>query len=98
MELSELIGNRKGPSPTPIQAFNLGVGRRATGVSVDDFTSLGPKHRGKVTVTPPGGEGVWMTREEVGEVERRWGWRWGAEWDFWDEDGKGGCPWAGHGV
>lgn len=63
-----------------------------------DFTSLGPKKLGKMKITPPEGQGVWMTRSEARDAERRWGWKWGDEWDFWEADGSGGCVWAGHEV
>lgn len=48
-------------------------------------------------MTPPGGEGLWLTRSEAEEAGKRWGWKWSEEWDFW-ENGNGGCIWAGHGV
>ncbi|WVR05246.1 hypothetical protein IAU60_002258 [Kwoniella sp. DSM 27419] len=89
---------KKGPSPTPIQGFRLGVGEQVHDIELSDFTSTGQKNRGKVTLTPPGGKGLWLTREEAKQAGVRWGWRWGDEWDFWDELGEGGCPWAGHGV
>ncbi|RXK36432.1 hypothetical protein M231_06276 [Tremella mesenterica] len=89
---------RKGPSPTPLQALILGMGQPVEGVQMDDFTSLGPKSKGKISITPPNGQGVWLTREEAREAEERWGYKWGSEWDFWDENGTGGCPWAAHGV
>lgn len=76
----------------------LGVGEAVENIAYDDFTSLGHKKLGKVTMTPPGGDGVWLTRGESNEAQARWGWTWGEEWDFWDEQGRGGCPWAGHGV
>ena len=89
---------RKGPTPTPLQGFELGIGRPVSGIRAFDFTSLGEKKKGKLTITPPEGRGVWLTRTEAREAEARWGWKWGSEWDFWDENGEGGCPWAGHGV
>ncbi|WVF72138.1 hypothetical protein IAT40_006950 [Kwoniella sp. CBS 6097] len=89
---------RKGPSPTPIQGFQLGLGQRVDNVELSDFTSTGQKTKGKVTITPPGGKGVWLTRDEAREASNKWGWKWGDSWDFWDESGEGGCPWAGHGV
>jgi hypothetical protein len=87
---------RKGPTPSPVQSFQLGMGQRVTDIQDHDFTSLGPKKRGTVTITPPDGKAVWMTRSEAREAEQRWGWKWGNEWDFWDENGEGGCVWAGH--
>ncbi|OCF45458.1 hypothetical protein I317_00705 [Kwoniella heveanensis CBS 569] len=89
---------RKGPSPTPIQGFQLGHGQKVDDVEMSDFTSTGQKAKGKVTITPPGGKGVWLTRDEARAAEARWGWTWGESWDFWEKDGEGGCPWAGHGV
>lgn len=90
--------NSKGASPTPIQGFRLGVGQPVKDVAYDDFTSLGHKSLGKVDITPPEGKGVWLTRDEAREAEATWGWKLGPEWDFWNEQGEGGCPWAGHGV
>ena len=89
---------RKGPMPTPLQAFLLGAGHRVDNIALDDFTSTGKKSKGTITLTPPNGEAVWLTRTEAKDAERRWGYSWGEEWNFWDEDGRGGCPWAGHGV
>ncbi|ORX39856.1 glycoside hydrolase superfamily [Kockovaella imperatae] len=88
---------RKGRSPTPIQGFRLGVGETVDNIAMDDFTSLGLKRLGNVTHTPPP-EGLWLTREEAKTAEERWGYKWGSEWNFWDERGLAGCPWAGHGV
>jgi len=89
---------RKGASPTPIQGFNLGIGRSVPNIQVGDFTSLGQKTKGTITITPPDGDGAWLTRQEAKAAEDRWGWKLGSEWDFWDSEGKGGCIWAGHGV
>lgn len=89
---------RKGPCPTPIQNFQLGMGQPVSDIQTFDFTSLGEKKKGNLTLTPPEGKGVWLTRSEAREAEERWGWKWGEEWDFWDANGEGGCPWAGHGV
>lgn len=86
---------RKGPSPTPIQGFQLGVGQAVSDVAYDDFTSLGHKQLGSVTITPPRGQGVWLTKAEAEQAADRYGWQWGPEWNFWDH---GGCVWAGHGV
>ncbi|WWD15903.1 hypothetical protein CI109_100327 [Kwoniella shandongensis] len=89
---------KKGPSPTPIQGFRLGVGQSVNDIEYGDFTSTGQKTKGKITLTPPGGKGVWLSRKEAEEAGQRWGWKWGEEWDFWNEDGEAGCVWAGHGV
>ncbi|ORY33812.1 glycoside hydrolase superfamily [Naematelia encephala] len=89
---------RKGPSPTPIQGFQLGIGWSVSDVAYDDFGSLGHKKKGKVTISPAEGKGVWLTRDEAKDAQRRWGWQWSEEWNFWDENGRGGCPWAGHDV
>lgn len=88
----------KGPIPTPLQSLILGYGRTVSDVQNYDFTSTGPKKLGKISLTPPEGRGVWMTRAEAKDAEQRWGWKWGDEWDFWEADGSGGCVWAGHGV
>lgn len=88
----------KGPTATPLQSMVLGYGRPVADVQNYDFTSLGPKKLGKIALTPPEGKAVWMTREEARAAEKRWGWKWGAEWDFWEADGTGGCVWAGHQV
>ena len=93
-----LMCRRKGPSPTPIQGFRLGQGQSVKDIEYNDFTSLGPKKVGTVSISPPNGEGVWLTRAEARAAEKRWGWQWGGKWDFWDAEGEGGCPWAGHGV
>ena len=69
-----------------------------SGIQEADFGSLGLKNKGKMTLTPPHGEGMWLTRDEAREAEERWGWKWGEQWAFWDENGGGGCPWAGHGM
>ncbi|KAL7423982.1 hypothetical protein Q5752_001567 [Cryptotrichosporon argae] len=89
---------KKGPSPTPVQAFQLGIGHPVKDVEIYDFTSLGEKKRGKTMLTPPDGAGLWLARQEAIEAGERWGWKWGDEWDFWDDNGDGGCVWAGHGV
>jgi hypothetical protein len=62
-----------------------------------DFGSLGLKKKGTVTITPPGGQGLWLTKAESDEAAQKWGWKRGDEWSFWDE-GRGGCVWAGHGL
>ena len=67
-------------------------------ISYDDFTSLGAKNLGEVTITPTDGAGLWLSRSEAQEAQQRWGYSWGPEWSFWDMKGDGGCPWAGHGV
>ena len=84
--------------PTPIQGLRLGNGQAVDDVGLYDFTSLGEKSKGKMTITPPDGEGVWLTKEEARRAQDRWGYRWGDEWNFWDDRGNQGCPWAGHGV
>ncbi|WWC90036.1 uncharacterized protein L201_004966 [Kwoniella dendrophila CBS 6074] len=89
---------KKGPSPTPLQGFILGNGQKVDGIEVGDFTSTGQKSRGTLSITPPEGKAVWLSREEAREAEQKWGWKWSEEWDFWDENGQGGCVWAGHGV
>ncbi|KAK4686623.1 hypothetical protein P7C73_g3500, partial [Tremellales sp. Uapishka_1] len=89
---------KKGPSPTPIQGFHLGVGWSVNNIETHDFTSLGPKKNGQTSISPPGGKAVWLTRTEAKEAGERWGWKWDEEWDFWDARGEGGCVWAGHGV
>ena len=65
---------------------------------MDDFTSPGLKQEGTATFTPTGGQGLWLTRNEADEAQKRWGYQWGTEWDFWDMSGDKGCPWAGHGL
>lgn len=89
---------RKGPSPTPIQALRLGNGQPVEGIEYNDFTSTGLKKKGTVQITPPDGLSVWLTRQEAEEAQAKFGYKWGREWDFWNADGSGGCPWAGHGV
>lgn len=86
---------RKGPSPTPIQGFRLGAGQKVSDIAYDDFTSFGHKKLGTVTMTPPDGEGVWLTRTEAEQAARQYGWQYDADWDF---SAQGGCIWAGHGV
>nr|XP_019042696.1 hypothetical protein I302_08401 [Kwoniella bestiolae CBS 10118]OCF21626.1 hypothetical protein I302_08401 [Kwoniella bestiolae CBS 10118] len=89
---------KKGPSPTPLQGFILGNGQNVLDVEMADFTSTGQKSRGTISITPPEGKAVWLTRQEAREAGDRWGWKWDEEWDFWDKSGEGGCVWAGHGV
>jgi len=69
-----------------------------TDIAYDDFTALGLKRKGYVNMTPPDGQGLWLTRSEAREAEQRWGWKWSEEWDFWNANGEKGCVWAGHGV
>lgn len=88
----------KGPVATPLQSLILGYGNPVSDVQNYDFTSTGAKKLGKISLTPPEGKGVWMTRTEAKDAETRWGWKWGSEWDFWETDGSGGCVWAGHDV
>jgi hypothetical protein len=88
----------KGPCPTPLQMLKLGYGQSVSGIQNYDFTSFGAKKLGKITITPPEGLGVWMTRDEAKAAEERWGWKMGQDWDFWQQDGSGGCIWAGHEV
>jgi hypothetical protein len=88
----------KGPCPTPLQMLRLGYGQAVSGIQDYDFTSFGAKKLDKITITPPDGLGVWMTRDEARAAETRWGWKMGQEWDFWEQDGSGGCIWAGHDV
>nr|XP_018263853.1 uncharacterized protein I303_03727 [Kwoniella dejecticola CBS 10117]OBR86011.1 hypothetical protein I303_03727 [Kwoniella dejecticola CBS 10117] len=89
---------KKGPSPTPLQGFILGNGQAVADVEMGDFTSTGQKSKGTISITPPEGKAVWLTRQEAKQAESKWGWKWSEEWDFWDENGEGGCIWAGHGV
>lgn len=88
---------RKGPSPTPLQGFQLGLGHAQAGVETHDFGSFGPKKTGSVDLRPQDGRGCWLTRDEARAVDARWGWTRGARWDFWDGPAEG-CIWAGHGV
>ena len=74
------------------------MGRPVSDIQIFEFTSLGEKKKGEITMTPRTGRGVWLTRDEAREAMGSWGFRWAPEWDFWDEKGEGGCPWAGHGV
>ena len=76
----------------------LGAGQSVPDVGLYDFTSTGEKSKGTMSITPPEGKGVWLTRSEARDAGQRWGWKWEKEWDFWDGEGNGGCPWAGHGV
>jgi hypothetical protein len=87
--------DRKGASPTPLQSFQLAIGKAVAAVEVHDFTSLGPKKKGTVDMTPPTGQGAWLTRQEAEDAQQRWGYKWGAEWNFWEDSG---CVWAGHNV
>ncbi|WWD10145.1 hypothetical protein V865_008279 [Kwoniella europaea PYCC6329] len=89
---------KKGPSPTPLQGFILANGQQVSDVEMADFTSTGQKSKGTISITPPEGKGVWLTRQEARDAESKWGYKWDDEWDFWDENGQGGCVWAGHGV
>lgn len=97
-ELPESQDFLKGPCPTPLQMLQLGYGQAVSGISNYDFTAFGAKKLGKITITPPESLGVWMTRDEAKAAEKRWGWKMGKEWSFWEEDGSGGCIWAGHDV
>ena len=74
------------------------MGQAVSGIAYDDFSALGLKKLGKITFTPPGGRALWLTRDEARKAGERWGWKWDESWDFWEADGRGGCPWAGHGV
>lgn len=89
---------RKGACPSPIQGFQLAAGQPVHKVEEYEFGALGAKKKGTISIAPPGGDALWLTREEARDAERRWGYKWDPSWDFWAEDGKGGCPWAGHGV
>lgn len=95
---AEILSTRKGACPSPIQGFQLAAGQAVPKVEEYEFGSLGAKKKGTLSITPPGGEGLWLTRNEARDAERRWGYKWDDSWSFWDAAGQGGCPWAGHGV
>ena len=70
---------KKGPSPSPFQGMQMGMGQK---VVVDDweFTAMGPKMDGQVTLDPKGTK-LWLSEEE--EATRgggKWGWKRGKEW------------------
>lgn len=70
---------KKGPSPTPFQGMQLGMGKP---VSCDDwtFTAMGPKNNGKVTLDPKGVR-LWLKPEdEASRGGGKWGWKRGDEW------------------
>jgi hypothetical protein len=83
---------KKGPTPTPVQSFRLGMGETQ---SVDnwEFGSFGPKKNGTVTIDPKGVR-LWAKAEQEDEngVHPRWGWRRDPGWRL------DTCPWAQHGV
>lgn len=90
---------KKGPSPTPIQSFNLGVGRSQKDVEVWDFNSLGPKKTGKTDLTPVDGQGCWLTKKEADDAANFFGWK--LDYDFWGDEPDStasGDIWAAHGV
>jgi hypothetical protein len=83
---------KKGPSPTPVQSFRLGMGIAQT-VDSWDFGSFGPTKSGKTTIDPKG-VSLWADPivEDENGVNPRWGWRRDPAWRL------GTCPWAQHGV
>lgn len=83
---------KKGPTPTPIQSFRLGMGQ-AQEVEYWEFGSFGPKMANKVTIDPNGTK-IWARPKDEDEdgVNTKWGWRRDPGWT------QGGCIWASHGV
>lgn len=82
---------KKGPVPSPIQSFRLGVGQAQT-LEMWVFGAMGPKRSGSVTVEPRGVL-AWLTEEEDRvQGGARWGWKRDDAWPL------GQCLWAAHGV
>ena len=83
---------KKGPSPTPIQGFRLGMGQ-AQEVEYWEFGAFGPK-MGKMVTIDPKGATIWARPKEEGEdgVNTKWGWTRDPGWT------QDTCIWASHGV
>ncbi|RUP13593.1 glycoside hydrolase superfamily [Jimgerdemannia flammicorona] len=90
-QFSEKQDLKKDLSPTPFQAFQLGVGF-ATTVEKWDVGALGPQKKGTVLVDPRG-ESAWLTDAEVSSAQDVFGWR-RAPTSRWPV----GCIWAAHDV
>lgn len=83
---------KKGPTPTPVQGFRLGMGQ-AQEVECWEFGAFGPKMIKMVTIDPKGSK-IWARPKDEGEdgVNTRWGWKRNPSWT------QGTCIWASHGV
>ena len=83
---------KKGPTPTPVQSFRLGMGQ-AQEVENWEFGAFGPKMTKMVTIDPKGTK-IWARPKGEGEdgVNTKWGWRRDPGWT------QDTCIWASHGV
>jgi hypothetical protein len=69
----------KGPTTSPLQEFNLGMGRRVNQAEYWVVGSLGPSQKGKVDLDPNGTK-VWMEEEEDDALSKKWGYTRGSGW------------------
>ncbi|KAK7679574.1 hypothetical protein QCA50_017284 [Cerrena zonata] len=82
---------KKGTFPTPIQSFQLGMGR-AQDVDTWSFSAFGPK-KGKTVTVDPKGKKLWLDPSvEFDGVHPKWGWKRDPGWKL------GTCIWAQHGL
>ncbi|WVR04027.1 hypothetical protein IAU60_001026 [Kwoniella sp. DSM 27419] len=82
---------KKGPSPTPIEGFRLGMAQPQE-VQIWNFGTMGP-YRGGHELIDPKGKKLWLSAaDDETRGGGKWGWSRGEEWEM------GKCIWAQHGV
>lgn len=80
---------RLGTAPTALQAMALGSGHAVT-VDTFEFTGMGPKKTGQVTVDPRN-TSAWLSATERDAIDLKHGWNRSESW-------QARCIWAQHGV
>lgn len=89
-KLSDKQSLKLGPTPTPLESFQLGLGRPVT-IQNYRFGKLGSHKDGQAKVDPEG-VSCWMSAEQEPEGVSPWGWKRDASWQL------GACLWEEHGV
>ncbi|SCU94730.1 LAME_0F08900g1_1 [Lachancea meyersii CBS 8951] len=93
LDMSEVPKDRKlkrGTTPTAFQTFQLGEGLPAI-VDTYDISVFGPRKTG-TTLIDPKGKSAWLLAAERDNVDKRYNWQRGSEWE------PGTCVWRLHGV
>ncbi len=62
------IRTGKGACPSPIQGFQLAAGQPVHKAEEYEFGALGAKKKGTISITPPGGDALWLTHAKRREM------------------------------